>query len=79
MARAVGGVGVKAAAHFLVRERSVNPEYLIWASQRGREDVGVCGRVFPRCSREGKGVFFLSLYFALFSLSRSPSVTLSPT
>ncbi|KAK4310505.1 hypothetical protein Pmani_017933 [Petrolisthes manimaculis] len=33
----VGGVGVKAAALFLARERHINPQYLEWAVQRGRE------------------------------------------
>ncbi|KAK3858928.1 hypothetical protein Pcinc_034903, partial [Petrolisthes cinctipes] len=57
----VGGVGVKAAALFLARERHINPQYLEWAVQRGRgrgrgeeedEEEEDCSQLFPGCGEE---------------------------
>ncbi|KAG7167357.1 hypothetical protein Hamer_G012799 [Homarus americanus] len=45
----VGVVGVRAAAHLLIKERGCDPSYLVWAAERGRSDVGECGRLFPGC------------------------------
>lgn len=55
MGAVVGGVGVKAAALLLAREKHINPHYLTWAVQRGRggrkekKEKEDCSQLFPGC------------------------------